>query len=737
MEGRKPIETEHMENLNGRVDKLGSIDSKEGRGYKLAIILLLILLVGLISIVIAFLIGEGRHADLHVENLTPEVNVAAPINFEEMKSSFALLGDKVVEAERLRIDFEKQRMDGEQKKIEIRLIDEEEKATRYARNAIFYINHINMVLSKILTYNNPAVLEEEYNAISLNSIRLDTIKDEEVIDIIQEIMDYITEMRLQERQRAMLKEELDRGMSDALIDSFKGVNTGSAISPIGMAVNLVSSAASAGMSYRNVIKKLKHEHGKELWKLDNEKIKELNELNKSLLRSYWRIVQRYGLDDRYRVTEEQINRLFARLKDDNPDRRYRFLKQNEEAYMALPIYWFYRGEAAHGEKQFDDALYAFNKYQDSQRGEDEFVYDPVTNVNMRACGKILRRDPTAAKAAMLLSDTLLQLSGPKKKLENDTLATLARQVKLIMENTLDDEWSLRYYAACLCGCELKDFDGAKNILQQTIDELESRRDSNLISWADDHHGVSMTTNSDERIVAPGDALMRCKQLAMQLEVESVLGQDRASDRYQSERDKLMRELCEREGTSAREKLFLYGAMRYKDALKYLEKDITNIKAKVEHDGSVAVDFPMSWIINQEGEMSIYLPKTESQISYKEGKPYYGDGGVRAPVKEVSRKIIREVPGDPSSPYMCEVVFGAKETSFLQHAHAVLLVMNYDITDRAKADERRTRIVLEYKMPNDGKMGKLDLKKAALGPYRASNTMGEWVEDCSIIEFPKK
>ena len=654
--------------------------------------------------------------------VTNHVTVVVPkINSDVLKTSFALLGEKVIEAEKMRIDYYKKREE-EAERMKRKSEEAQVKTNevlraieiRYAKNALFYINHFNMVVSKITSYNNPMVLEEEYNAISMNSIRLDTIKDVEVIDIIQEIMDYITEMRLQERARTMLKNELDQGMSDALMDSLSGISTGGAVSPLGMAANLVTSAACAGITYQKVMGELKNNYKKEVWTLDNEKIKEVNDLNKHLLRKYWQIIQRYKLNDDYRVTEEGVKRFFARLKDEDENRRYRFLKQNEKGYSYLPIYWFYRGETAYKMGKYDDAEIAFDTYQKNHivfddKHEKDLSFIQNEGMDMYN-GKILRCDSIAAKVAMLRAENRLAMKKSEDKITETEKEFFMDQINIIHENTFDEEWSMRYYAACLCG-KFGNIEKAKEVLQPTIDELESRRDVNYktLLWEDLQTADNVYEN---KLIAPGDALMRCKQLLLELEVN-----------MNSNRSEAMKKLCMSESASVRDKIFMYGAMRYKDALEQLLPDIMKIKGSFgvsgkKLDGTLVFDFPKSWIISREGKMEVRQVKNLSSDAYKKGGKWFGDNKNSFKVTE------RKIEGRGS----CRIIFGDGKDKDGEEVKAkenmnTLLKIDYDI--RRKKGQG-VRIVLEYH--TNGLM--LELKRAVMGLYdtRDPNKGDVWI-DC--------
>ena len=134
---------------------------------------------------------------------------------------------------------ERARQEKQKANEDVEVAREELKADeRDAMAALFAINHINWVVTKIKSYNDPAVLEEEYQGLTADALNLRMIKDTELIDLICRILDVITEMRIEEKERDFLKDELDQGMSDALVDAVSSFSV-SGISPLSMVVSAI------------------------------------------------------------------------------------------------------------------------------------------------------------------------------------------------------------------------------------------------------------------------------------------------------------------------------------------------------------------------------------------------------------------------------------------------------------------------------------------------------------------
>ena len=149
---------------------------------------------------------------------------------------------------------------------------------------LLLINHINWVVTKIKIANDPIVLEQEYESINQNALYLDAIKDKEVVNLVCNIMDLIVDMRIDAKEREMLQEELDQGMSDAIYDAVPNPMSLFSLNPVSSICNLATAAVSSYANYRKAKIRLAKQFKKATWDLDKNKMVFLNEMNKNLLR---------------------------------------------------------------------------------------------------------------------------------------------------------------------------------------------------------------------------------------------------------------------------------------------------------------------------------------------------------------------------------------------------------------------------------------------------------------------
>ena len=489
---------------------------------------------------------------------------------------------------------------------------------RDAMSALFAINHINWVITKIKTYNDPAVLEEEYQGLMADALDLRVIKDPELIALIRRILHTIVELRIDEKEREMLKDELDQGLSDAFVDAVSGIGV-SGLNPLQMAVSAVTSAVTAGMNYRKIKNKLRAQFKKQEWGLDKSKMRYLNDLNEEVLSSFWSIVQKYpDLPDKYRVSEQDIQMLVDHLKDEDAVKRHDYLVALEGRFSAFRPYWYHRASAAYEVACNIEKTIKDRKDSDSQ---DMPMDDSGESIEQKSawrdakvsldkylgwhqeCGNILRRDSMVVKAAILKAAVLSHYSSIKDD-DSEKLSVDPGQykeiIKLVDENSSPLDWQSRYVCAVLAIEELKDVVFAKQVIAPAIAELDWQRRRRLVEWKEESYSrsedsSSNSTNGISSVLETGDALCECKALFLRV---------RMNDK--DLRDRTLAKICEDQNASVREKMFCYGASRYAAVLEKLRPDIAKMRVFMDKPDQYSVYLPFSWVITRDPSMALCI-----------------------------------------------------------------------------------------------------------------------------------
>jgi len=230
-----------------------------------------------------------------------------------------------------------------------------------AKNAAIALNHMHASLNKIVIYNDKIVLEEEYDNI-INNINLTAIEDREIISVITNLMDTLTAFKLTEMEKEQFQREYEDKLENSLTDALSVISA-NGMNPIQMGTNLIVSAGGAYMNYHNQQKSAKKDLDKAKWELEKDSIVELNDIRKEFLVTYWEIMQRYDMPDKWRITEKQFTRFINILKEQNDKKKFRQLLRMKEELAVLPTFWYELSLIAHKNKDKEAELNAISEYE--------------------------------------------------------------------------------------------------------------------------------------------------------------------------------------------------------------------------------------------------------------------------------------------------------------------------------------------------------------------------------------
>lgn len=481
----------------------------------------------------------------------------------------------------------------------LHLIEKEE-----AKNTIALINHINYVVEIIRTYNNVIVLEKEYQTLSHDNLNLEKIPDAEVLELVKKILDHLHSMRMDERARNKMQLELERKINSVKFECWKGAaqNMFKAVTSNdedgkkgkigwgGRTKSLLTAALTSALEQGVNFYKLKGEHianwEDETYKLDSEKLNQLNDLNKSLLDTQWELLKKYKLDDKLRVTSNNVKVLTQGLKNSDRSRSYKIIKRMQNHFEVYPTYWYYRALLAAQNEGFSDALYSASEFQKVNRG-------------------LFRRDIMAAMVAMVKISAMLEI-------ENQDLGKVDKEcVKKDLEIICDQNYDssnvdLGIFSAMIYYQLFDDSETALSILDPIYYILEDQYNDKYTSYCDLRKAP--TEKNAENIPNAGD-LARCRML--RLEIDKGV-------KKEIDIKKIM-DICGRETTSSIEKLFYFGMLRINDLWRFAEKDTLQINVKVT-DKSIELGVPVKWFLLGELDISLDLIKGEKVIAeIKENK----------------------------------------------------------------------------------------------------------------------
>ena len=256
---------------------------------------------------------------------------------------------------------------------------EKVKQTTDQITAAYALNLWTVSISQIIDYNDVNVLEQEYETIMNNLNLYNMPKDEALLDVIKEIMEEITFLRISEGDKKIVEREYQHKLKDAVWSAVPNVGAIFATAnPVAMGVTLATQVGIGYMNYRRNRADYELENERTKWQIQRNRMEHLHALQKQLFETAWRMTDAHKFEDRFRLTETQISDYDKALMQANPVKRFNDLDAMKSNYEAYPAFWYQIGSTANSiylnekdaelkEYYREKALDCFKRYDDLNR----------------------------------------------------------------------------------------------------------------------------------------------------------------------------------------------------------------------------------------------------------------------------------------------------------------------------------------------------------------------------------
>lgn len=271
-----------------------------------------------------------------------------------------------------------------------------------AKKAAYALNLCTVSVSQIIDYDDINVLEQEYEAV-LNNLNLQQMpKDPALLNIINHLLDTIAFFRIQEGDKVFIDRQYQHKIKNAIWEAVPNLSIFTNWS------DPLSIATTVGLGYMHYRRRKADyilERDFQNWQLERAAIDQLNNLQRELFDTSWRLADAYNFDDRFRLTERQIKQYNKILTDPDPIRRYERLESVKDHFHAYPPYWYFLGHAAlemisddrKGERSLND-VQKTELIGKAQKAFDQLLKDELYD--------ILREDAIVSACALEYIDTL-------------------------------------------------------------------------------------------------------------------------------------------------------------------------------------------------------------------------------------------------------------------------------------------------------------------------------------------
>lgn len=370
------------------------------------------------------------------------------------------------------------------------------KLTMDDRMALQLLIHINWVASRIR--RNGTILEDEYNQINVANVNLSYLKDPEAVESLKSLSTAITNARKKRGDEHMAQHVRDTQLRNALFSS--APNPVAIVSKDwrAMAFVAVQAGFSWFMNYRAIRSEVKLQYDQEMWRIEKDDMENITVFYNEMLNHQSGMVNKYNIDDMYRVTDQDFARLLDHLESNTGNDRdtYDFLVQNEKRYVLSAFYWYHRGVLARKLQRESEALKCFRTFQS--------IYVPF-----------IRHDKMAALVAQGIIELLGRHGNTPEREE------IERQMEIIEKNAQPEDWELHYFMAAIYQDFLNDNTKGELSIRKAITQLDFTFRAELEEYFKrlaDKKKLPFGTKSDSvtNIPPSSENLMQCRMSLFQI-----------------------------------------------------------------------------------------------------------------------------------------------------------------------------------------------------------------------------
>lgn len=293
-------------------------------------------------------------------------------------------------------------------------------------NSVSMLNYLTVLSQEINSSKNSRLfLEEAYSSL-LNNTYPNAVDSRTQIEL-EDLLDILEKYRMLSVKRDRLQYIYEQNCAQALkaaipnpLGLLSAVKSGNLLSA---ATSVIYMAVDSYSSYTKYTSDTDLQYLQDGWALDDEEASTLHESRSATFSYMIDMVREHNIPGYLTLYEKAVEDFAEWNNKPNIAQRIQFLETNENTYQAFGEYWLVLAKSYFENGQYNDCLSAIAKYESIQ-------------------AKIFRKDyeyaNTMPYAIAAASETL---SG------DDYIRTVEHFIDVIVNNSDQDEWKLRYLAA--------------------------------------------------------------------------------------------------------------------------------------------------------------------------------------------------------------------------------------------------------------------------------------------------
>ena len=314
----------------------------------------------------------------------------------------------------------------EEEDYEIEELEEDEELTDQQRNAINMLNHMTVLTQEVNDSKESRLfLESAYSSLINNTYPnavdtktesqmtslLDTMEQYRMITVKRERLEYIYEQNKAQAMKAAIPNPV------ALLSVVESGNL------LKAAASVVYMAVDSASSYQSASTQTDLHYLQDGWELDDAEAKELHNSRKNAFSYMLNMVRDNSLPGDYALSDDAVKNFVTWKNNTNTLSKIQWFEDNEKTYETFGTYWLEMVKDYYDNGDYEKCLEAVDKYNS-------------------VATRIFRKDYDYAEIMPLAIISAKETMG-----QGEYVDVADQYIKAIVDNTDDDDWTLRYFAA--------------------------------------------------------------------------------------------------------------------------------------------------------------------------------------------------------------------------------------------------------------------------------------------------
>lgn len=294
------------------------------------------------------------------------------------------------------------------------------------KNSIAWLNYLAMLSQEINSSKNSKMyLEEAYAALinNTNPANVNELTESHLVSLLDSIEKYRMIAVKRERLQYIYEQNKAKAIKEAVPNPVALLSTAHSFDLKGLVLSVAYMAVDSYSSYSAYNAEIDQEYLKDGWELDDEEAENLHDSRKRAFTYMIDIVRQDNLPGELALNENAITKFVECKNNTNTHQQIQFLESEKETYKFFGSYWLLLAECYYKNNDYRKCLASVEEYE-----------------NLHS--DIFRKDYYLAKTLPLAIVSASEIQPKDKYVE-----TAEKYLEMIIDNTENSEWSLRYFAA--------------------------------------------------------------------------------------------------------------------------------------------------------------------------------------------------------------------------------------------------------------------------------------------------